>query len=92
MGGSIAHLFGKWFKLSGDNMRILLMTGIATGFGAVFGSPLTGTIFAMEVLAIGRIRYDALIPCLIASLLADITCSALGCLPYSLPPVVYKFS
>jgi H+/Cl- antiporter ClcA len=32
----------------------------------------------MEVLAIGRIKYDALLPCFIASLLADFTCSAYG--------------
>jgi H+/Cl- antiporter ClcA len=48
------------------------------GFGAVFGTPIAGAIFAMEVLAIGRIKYDALIPCLIASILADVTCSAYG--------------
>jgi H+/Cl- antiporter ClcA len=59
-------------------MRIILMTGIAAGFGAVFGTPLTGAIFALEVLAIGRIKYDALMPCLISSLLADIVCNAWG--------------
>jgi len=54
------------------------MCGMAAGFGAVFGTPLAGAVFAMEVLAIGRIKYDALIPCFIASVLADITCSAYG--------------
>jgi H+/Cl- antiporter ClcA len=44
----------------------------------VFGTPIAGTIFALEVLAIGRIKYDALIPCFIASVLADLTCSAWG--------------
>lgn len=78
IGGSMAHLLGRWFKLSKEDLRIILMTGIAAGFGAVFGTPLTGAIFALEVLAIGRLRYDALIPCLISSLLADIVCSAWG--------------
>ncbi|TKK71834.1 voltage-gated chloride channel protein [Ilyomonas limi] len=78
MGGSIASLFSKWYKLKNRNKRILLMCGMAAGFGAVFGTPITGAIFAMEVLAIGSIKYDALIPCLIASILADITCAAYG--------------
>ena len=78
MGGSIASLFSKWFKLKHRDKRILLMCGMAAGFGSVFGTPIAGSIFALEVLAIGRIKYDALIPCLIASILADVTCAAYG--------------
>ena len=78
MGGSISELFSKWYKLTAQNRRMLLKCGMAAGFGAVFGTPVTGTIFALEVLAIGRIKYDALIPCFIASVLADVTCSAYG--------------
>ncbi|MBS1624703.1 MAG: voltage-gated chloride channel family protein [Bacteroidetes bacterium] len=78
MGGSISALFSKWFKLKHEEKRILLMGGMAAGFGAVFGTPVTGAIFALEVLTIGRIKYDALIPCFIASVLADITCGACG--------------
>ncbi|SIN75157.1 voltage-gated chloride channel family protein [Chitinophaga niabensis] len=78
IGGSMAQLLGKWFRLSKEDIRIILMMGIAAGFGAVFGTPLTGAIFALEVIAIGRIKYNALVPCLIASLFADIVCSAWG--------------
>ena len=63
IGGSIAALFGKWFKLTGTNIRVMLIAGVAAGFGAVFGTPLAGAIFALEVLTIGRIQYDALVPC-----------------------------
>jgi len=76
MGGSVADYFAKKFGLRHEDKRILLMSGMAAGFGAVFGTPLTGAIFALEVLAVGRIKYDALMPCLIASLLADIVCSS----------------
>jgi H+/Cl- antiporter ClcA len=54
------------------------MCGIAAGFGAVFGTPVAGAVFALEVLAIGQVKYDALVPCLVASILADITCSLYG--------------
>lgn len=78
IGGSMAGLLGRWLRLSKDDLRIFLMTGVAAGFGAVFGTPITGAIFALEVLAIGRIKYDALVPCLIASILADVVCGAWG--------------
>ena len=78
MGGSLASLFARWYRLKHADKRILLMGGMAAGFGAVFGTPVTGAIFALEVLSSGKIRYDALLPCLVASLVADLTCSAYG--------------
>jgi H+/Cl- antiporter ClcA len=78
MGGSIVATLGRWLKLSPSDMRILLTSGIAAGFGAVFGTPLTGAIFAIEVLTIGRMSYQALIPCLIASIVGDQVNTAWG--------------
>jgi len=78
IGGSFAGLYSKWFKLDKDDNSIILMTGIAAGFGAVFGTPVTGTIFALEVLYIGRIQHNALLPCFISAVFADIICSAWG--------------
>lgn len=78
MGGSLASAYGRLCRFGEENMRVLLMAGVAAGFGSVFGTPLTGAIFAMEVLVIGRMRYDALIPVLVASVVGDYTCSAWG--------------
>ena len=78
MGGSIAAVIARTLQLKPPDVSILLMAGIAAGFGAVFGTPVTGAIFALEVLAIGSIRYNALLPCLMASILADISCTAWG--------------
>ena len=78
IGGSISALFRKYINLDESDTRILLISGVAAGFGAVFGTPLAGAIFAIEVLAIGKIRYDAIIPALLASVLADLSCSIWG--------------
>lgn len=78
LGGGIAGGLNHFLKLSPEDLRIFLMAGVAAGFGAVFGTPLAGAIFAMEVIAIGRMEYGALIPVLFASLGADYVTSAWG--------------
>jgi len=78
MGGSLASAWGRLFRIAPENRRVLLLAGIAAGFGSVFGTPLAGAIFAMEVLVIGRVQYDALIPVLAAGVIGDMTCSAWG--------------
>jgi H+/Cl- antiporter ClcA len=78
MGGSIASTACRWFKLPAADVRTLLMVGVAAGFGAVFGTPLTGAIFAVEVLALGRMSYDALVPCLIGAVAGDWANTAWG--------------
>jgi H+/Cl- antiporter ClcA len=78
MGGSIASTVCRRLRLTEDDVRTLLMAGMAAGFGAVFGTPLTGAVFALEVLAIGRLSYEAVVPCLIASIVGDAATTAWG--------------
>ncbi|MBL8809900.1 MAG: voltage-gated chloride channel family protein [Planctomycetaceae bacterium] len=78
MGGSIASTLGRVLPLKPHDHSTLLMCGVAAGFGAVFGTPLTGAVFSLEVLAIGVMNYRALIPCLIAGVIGDQVTTAWG--------------
>lgn len=77
-GASLADQLVKPFRLDARARRILLMAGISAGFGSVFGTPLAGAIFGVEVLAIGSLNYEAVVPCLIAAFAGDLTTRAWG--------------
>jgi len=56
MGGAIADQFTKIFKLDNSERKILIILGISAGFASVFGTPLAGAIFALEVLYFSKIN------------------------------------
>ncbi len=78
IGGAIADKLCALLALDPQERRLMLTAGVAAGFGACFGTPFAGAIFALEVLAIGRIKFDAVIPALLAAGLADLVCVAWG--------------
>lgn len=78
MAGSLADQLTKPFKLSHDDRRILLMAGMSAGFASVFGTPLAGAVFGLEVLVIKNARLKGILPCFLAGFLADAVTKAWG--------------
>lgn len=78
MAGSLADQLGRALRMRAADRRMLLTAALGGGFGAVFGVPLAGAVFALEVPAIGRPRYDALVPALAASVTGDLVVTGLG--------------
>lgn len=78
MGGSIAGGVARHLRLEAGALQALLMAGMAAGFGAVFGTPLAGAVFAVEVAVTGRPKWRALPLCLLAAFIGDRTCLAWG--------------
>ncbi len=87
MGGSIADQFTSLLKLNQTDRKIILVIGISAGFAAVFGTPLAATIFALEVLVIGKMSYEAFLPSFLTAVIAHFTCLAcsVGHTEYSIP-------
>ncbi|WP_317204191.1 voltage-gated chloride channel family protein [Janthinobacterium sp.] len=71
MGAALADQLTRLFRIDRSGRRLLIMAGISAGFAAVFGTPLAGALFGLEVLSIGRMRYDAILPCFVAAVVAD---------------------
>ncbi|MEO8392368.1 MAG: voltage-gated chloride channel family protein [Chloroflexota bacterium] len=78
MGASLADSLRRALHLSAEDRRLMIMAGIAGGFGSVFGTPVAGFVFGMEVQSVGRIRYEGIIPCLVAAVVGDLVTRAWG--------------
>jgi H+/Cl- antiporter ClcA len=76
--GSLTDAAFRSRHISASDRRLLLIAAIAGGFGSVFGVPLAGCVFALEVQAVGRLRYDALVAALSASVVGDLVVRGVG--------------
>jgi H+/Cl- antiporter ClcA len=76
MGGAIADQFTKWFKLNELERKTIVIIGISAGFAAVFGTPLAGAIFALEIMSLRRIHIRSILPSFAAAYIAHYTCLA----------------
>ena len=86
LGGCIGSFIGRVVRLNEKDMHIAVMCGMSGLFSALFGTPLTAAIFAMEVISVGIIYYSAFLPCIVSALtaVAVTRLCGLGGEPYSL--------
>ena len=78
IGAGVASLLSTLLKFSKHDRKKLVICGISAGFATVFGTPIAGAIFGVEVLIIGVIMYDVLLPSFIAGFAAFTTAQFLG--------------
>ncbi len=77
IGATLSHEAGRRLHIK-EKTPVMLITGMAAGFGGLFQTPLAAVFFAMEVIVAGYVEYDALLPALIASYTASTTSHLLG--------------
>lgn len=71
IGGVVSTTTARLAKLSHEDRKIIVFSGVSAGFGSVFGTPFAGVLFAIEFCEIGAIHYEAALPCFIASFTAN---------------------
>lgn len=78
LGGSLAAYVGRLIRLDEKDSRMMVMCGMSAAFSALFGTPLTAAVFAMEVVSVGIMYYAAIVPCVVAALTGFLTARLCG--------------
>ncbi len=84
IGATISMQFAG-LRPRGANYHVILTSGMAAGFAGLFGTPIAATFFALEVLVVGSVYYEALVPALIAAYVSSFTARAIGLPAMAMP-------
>ncbi len=78
IGGTLTSNVDDKLGFKSDDRKIIILSGLSAAFGSVFGTPLAGAFFGMEVCCIGQLSVSAVIPCFLSSYLANAVTLLLG--------------
>jgi H+/Cl- antiporter ClcA len=78
IGGALSSLFADLLRFDDRDRKKLVICGISAGFASVLGTPIAGAIFGVEVLFVGSILYDVLLPSFVAGVVGYRVASGLG--------------
>jgi H+/Cl- antiporter ClcA len=82
IGAGVCSVLSEFIRLNSEDRKMLVICGISGGFAAVFGTPIAGAIFGIEVLYVGKMMYEALLPSFTAGIISYEVAVALG-VPYA---------
>jgi H+/Cl- antiporter ClcA len=88
IGASLSSVVADLFKLDDNDRKKLVICGLSAGFASVLGAPFAGAIFGVEVLYVGSILYEVLLPSIIAGVTSYHIASLLG-IHYQYYPVSF---
>ncbi len=78
IGGTIGYTFARAMRVDRNDLKILMLCGMSGFFAALFGTPITATVFAMEFISVGTIYYSGFFACILSSLSAILTTKFFG--------------
>jgi len=90
LGGSIGYNIGRVLRLKKEDLRIIVMSGMSAVFAALFGTPLTAAVFALEVVSVGTLHYAGLLPCIAAAITGFQVSLMFGISPVRFENVVFS--
>ena len=94
IGGGLGYEAGKLLHLGEKDLPLATLCGMSGVFSALFGTPLTATVFALEVISVGVLYYAGLVPCITAAMAAFGVSTLMGVEPtrfaVAMPPVTLE--